>query len=190
MIHSSIVRYGFSPDDVSMVLLSHLHKDHVSGISYGKHGAYNLMFPKATVYCQEKEMEYAFSKTGSPSFEFEKLEFLKRSPNLKFMHDSGKLNDEISFEVSGGHTPYHQVFFFHSDKETFFYGGDVVPQPSQIIRRFVAKYDFDGKKSAQLRNEYSKRGAENNWTFLFFHDGKTSMGKVKMIDHRFQVVKV
>jgi len=190
MIHAAINRHGYSAEDVSMVLLSHLHKDHAKGIAYGNNGAYNLMFPNANIYCQEKEMEYAFSKTGSPSFDFEKLEYLNRSSNLKFVNGSGKLNDEINYEVSGGHTPYHQVFTIHSGKEIFFYGGDVVPQPSQIIRRFVAKYDYDGKLSAQRRAEYSKQGAEDGWTFLFFHDGKIPMAKVVLDQERFRVVKI
>lgn len=138
MIHSSIMRHGYSADDVSLVLLSHLHKDHAGGLAYGKDGAYNLMFPKATVYCQEKEMEYAFTKKESSSFDFEKLEFIRRSPKLRFMNGDGTLNEEIRFEISGGHTPFHQVFFFGTEEKKYFFGGDVVPQPSQIIRRFVA----------------------------------------------------
>lgn len=190
MIHSSIMRHGYSADDVSLVLLSHLHKDHAGGLAYGKDGAYNLMFPKATVYCQEKEMEYAFTKKESSSFDFEKLEFIRRSPKLRFMNGDGTLNEEIRFEISGGHTPFHQVFFFGTEEKKYFFGGDVVPQPSQVIRRFVAKYDFDGKLSAQRRRDYSMRGAESNWTFLFFHDGKTPMAHVNFRHQQFRIISV
>jgi glyoxylase-like metal-dependent hydrolase (beta-lactamase superfamily II) len=189
MIHAAVQRHGISPDDVSIVLLSHLHKDHIGGIAYGKDGAYNLMFPNATVFCQEKELGFAFSRRESSSFDFDKLEFLARSPRLKFLNDDGVLNAQIRCEVSGGHTPYHQVFLFTSDEEVWFFGGDVVPQPSQLIRRFAAKYDFDGKRSARLRREYAMRGAEGHWTFLFFHDARTPMARVKHEQHRFQIVK-
>lgn len=183
-IHENIRQFGFSPDEISMVLLSHLHKDHADGICYGAHGSFNLMFPNATCFCQEKELEFAFSKKNSRSYTFGKLEFLQQSPALKFLNGDGAINSGIRYEMSGGHTPYHQVFFIESDGKKFFFGGDVVPQPSQIIRRFTAKYDYDGKKSSQLREEYARRGAEENWIFLFFHDGKTPMARlIKENDH-------
>jgi len=189
-IHSSIARHGYSADDVNKVLLSHLHKDHMGGIAYGRNGAFNLMFPSAEYFCQEKEMEFAFTKKNSSSFQFDKLEFLQHSRHLTYLNGNGMLNDEVHFEVSGGHTPYHQVFILGGGKEKYFFGGDVLPQPSQIIRRFIAKYDYDGKLSAQRRIEYAKRGADENWIFLFFHDGTTPMARVNYEHHRFTIQKI
>lgn len=190
MIHASIHRLGFNVNDVSKILLSHLHKDHMSGAAYGRNGAYSLMFPRATIYCQERELDYAFTVPNSPSYDFEKLEFIRRSQRLVLLNGNGQVNDETRYEVSGGHSPFHQVFYFGTNEQTYFFGGDVVPQSSQIIRRFVAKYDFDGQLSAQLRRDYAARGAKENWTFLFFHDAKTPMAKLSHEHHRFQIVKV
>ncbi len=187
-IHENIRRHGFSVDEVTLVLLSHLHKDHAGGICYGNNTAYNLMFPNAIYFCQQQEMEYSFSKKNSPSYFFEKLDFLQHSPQLKFLNGNESISSEIRCEVSGGHTPYHQVFFIDSTDGIYFFGGDVVPQSSQIIRRFIAKYDFDGKKSAQLREEYARRGAKENWRFLFFHDGKKPVAKVREVQQRFQII--
>lgn len=187
-IHENIRRSGFSPGEISMVLLSHLHKDHADGICYRANGSFNLMFPNATYFCQEKEMELAFTKKNSRSYTFEKLEFLQHSGALKFLNSDGNIDPGIRYEMSGGHTPYHQVFFIESGGETFFFGGDVVPQPSQIIRRFIAKYDYDGKKSSQLREEYARRGAAENWIFMFFHDGKTPMARLVKENHHYKIV--
>ncbi|MEO6168479.1 MAG: MBL fold metallo-hydrolase [Chitinophagales bacterium] len=179
MIHENIRRAGYKPDDVSVVLLSHLHKDHVSGICYGNEPAYNLMFPNATYYCQEKELEYAFTKKNSPSFVRAKLEYLKFSPKLVLLHEDGKINGEIDFEISGGHTPYHQVFTIKTTNAVCFYGGDVLPQPKQLQMKFSAKYDYDGKAAAAKRIEYGNRAAANDYTCLFFHSGSMPMAKVK-----------
>jgi glyoxylase-like metal-dependent hydrolase (beta-lactamase superfamily II) len=187
-IHENIRQFGFSPDEISMVLLSHLHKDHADGICYGANGSFNLMFPNATYFCQERELEFAFTKKNSRSYTFEKLEFLQHSHALKFLNGDGNINSEIHYEMSGGHTQYHQVFFIQSSGKKLFFGGDVVPQPSQVIRRFIAKYDYDGKKSSQLREEYARWGAAENWIFLFFHDGKTPMARLVKEDHHYKIV--
>jgi hypothetical protein len=39
--------------------------------------------------------------------------------------------------------------------------------------RFVAKYDYDGKLAMELRQEWWRKGQEEGWTFLFYHDVKT-----------------
>jgi len=43
----------------------------------------------------------------------------------------------------------------------------------QMKSRFVAKYDFDGKKCMELRQQWWQQGQQENWTFLFYHDIKT-----------------
>jgi hypothetical protein len=54
-----------------------------------------------------------------------------------------------------------------------FFGGDEAPQLQQMKSRFVAKYDHDGKRSMELRQEWRKKGEEEQWQFLFYHDIKT-----------------
>lgn len=190
-IHENIRRAGFTADQVGTVLLSHLHKDHVGGICYGNGTAFNLMFPNAKYYCQQKEMEYALTKTTSPSFEADKLDFLSHSPNLKYINGNGKIGDDIQYEISGGHTPFHQVFQVKTREGIFFFGGDVLPQPQQLQVKYIAKYDYDGKVASEKRIEYGTRAASENWTCLFFHSGKMPMGKVMIDDEgKFLLQKV
>jgi len=189
-IHENIKRSGFSPDDITLVLLSHLHKDHCGGVCYGKNGVFNLMFPRALYYCQEKELAYALAQKNSPSYEYEKLTFLQHSPNLVLQQGDGIVSPGIRCEVSGGHTPWHQVFLTDQGNGIFFFGGDVVPQPSQIIRRFVAKYDYDGKRSASRRQEYAERGVKEGWVFLFFHDAKVAMAKLALEKKHYSIGRV
>ena len=179
MILENIQRAGYAAEDVSMVLLSHLHKDHTGGICYGNDPAFNLMFPKATYYCQQQELDYAFSRKVSPSFVQAKLRFLKDNPKLNLLKGNGHINKDIAFEISAGHTPFHQVFTIRTSFATCFFGGDVLPQPKQLQIRFNAKYDYDGKAAAEKRIEYGNRAVKEDYTCLFFHSGKMPMAKVK-----------
>ncbi|MBA3648974.1 MAG: MBL fold metallo-hydrolase [Chitinophagales bacterium] len=189
-IQENIAMHGHSVDDVSIVLLSHLHKDHAGGISYGRENAFNLMFPKAKYYCQEKEMEYAFTKKNSPSFLPDRLHYLKRTSNLELINGNGKIGNDIQYEISGGHTPFHQVFLIESDQQKLFFGGDVLPQPSQLQRKFIAKYDYDGKAASAKRIEYGNRAFAENWICLFFHSATISMARVKEKNSKFLIEKV
>jgi hypothetical protein len=53
----------------------------------------------------------------------------------------------------------------------------VAPQISQMKSRFIAKYDYDGKRSMELRQQFLERGTSEGWTFLYYHDTKMPFGK-------------
>ena len=76
-------------------------------------------------------------------------------------------------EETGAHCPCHQVFKIIEDGEIVFFGGDVAPQLQQMKNKFIAKYDYDGRKCMELRQEWWERGEKEKWTFLFYHDIKT-----------------
>jgi hypothetical protein len=91
-------------------------------------------------------LSFAFEK-GFPSFITEELEVLKRSKRVILLKDDeGTIDDYIHYKVTGAHSPYHQVFWIKENGKTIFFGGDDAPQLQQMKHRFVAKYDFDGKK--------------------------------------------
>jgi hypothetical protein len=60
---------------------------------------------------------------------------------------------------------------------TIFFGGDDAPQLQQMRHRFVAKYDFNGKKAMELRRKWWGLGEKEKWTFLFYHDVKNPVWK-------------
>jgi glyoxylase-like metal-dependent hydrolase (beta-lactamase superfamily II) len=173
-IHHNLVRAGINPMDVTKVLLTHLHKDHAGGISIEHQmiHTYQLSFPQATYYVQRKELEFAF-ETGFPSFILKELEILQHTDRLVLLDGEGMLDGYIHYRVSGGHSPYHQVFTITENNEIIFFGGDEAPQLHQMKNRFVAKYDYDGKKAMELRQAWWQQGQQEHWTFLFYHDIKS-----------------
>jgi len=128
-LHQHIRNAGFDPEDVTLVLMSHLHYDH-----------------------------------------------------------SGELKPGIKYELSGGHCPYHQVFWIEGDDKKCFFGGDELPEPEQLIRKFIAKYDYDGRKAMMLREEYGKKAAAEGWICLFYHAKLTTAGKVTYTNDHFGII--
>jgi glyoxylase-like metal-dependent hydrolase (beta-lactamase superfamily II) len=186
IIHQHIRNAGFDPADVSLVLLSHLHYDHSGGLVVERNGRLEPSFPGARHVVQKGEWEFGLSGKSS-SYHKEIFEALQGQVELELVEGSGVLQPGIRFELSGGHCPFHQVFWLDMEGEKYFFGGDELPEPEQLIRKFIAKYDYDGRKSMQLREEYGKIAAAEGWTCLFYHAKSVCVGKVAFQEDHFKV---
>jgi glyoxylase-like metal-dependent hydrolase (beta-lactamase superfamily II) len=173
-IHQNLLDNGINPSEVTKVLLSHLHKDHSGGIAFKDKqlNQFFLSFPNATYYVNKKELAYALeNKTGS--YIPKEFEILNSSDKVILLDDDGFIDGYIHYTMTGAHTPYHIVFMIEEDGQKVFFGGDDAPQLQQMKNRFVAKYDYDGKKCMELRQQWWQKGQLEKWTFLFYHDIKT-----------------
>jgi len=160
-----------NPEQVTKVLISHLHKDHIDGIGYFSGGEFINSFPNATIYIQQRELDFALAQEGNPSYRPEMLEQLALLPNVVLLNDDqGNITDEISYEVSGGHTPNHQVFWIKENGETIFYGADNLPQRNYLKFQVAFKNDFDGRKALEARQKWEEEGKEQQWKALLYHD--------------------
>ena len=180
VVSTLLEREGIHPEQVTKLLLSHLHKDHIEGtVRLTDHG-YEPTFPNAEIYIQKRELDFAMENKGNPSFDFEVLENLIQLPNVIWMNDdNGKITDEIFYEVVGGHTPFMQVFWIKENGETVFYGADDLPQASYLKYHLAYKSDFDGRKAMELRLEWEKKARENHWKILLYHDLEKAVIEIK-----------
>jgi len=164
-------RENIKPEQITKVLLSHLHKDHIEGAVTATDYGFEATFPNAEIYIQKRELDFAMGNKGNPSFDFDTLEKLIQLPHIVWMHeDKGQITDEISYEVVGGHTPFMQVFWIRENEETAFYGADDLPQASYLKYHLAYKSDFDGRKAMELRLKWEKEARENRWKILLYHD--------------------
>jgi glyoxylase-like metal-dependent hydrolase (beta-lactamase superfamily II) len=185
-LHQHIRNAGFDPEEVTLVLMSHLHYDHSGGLVVERNGILEPSFPNATHVIQRAEFDFGLSGQSS-SYHKEIFEALQSKAKIDFVEGDGEYKPGIRYELSGGHSRFHQVFWIELEGAKVLYGGDELPEPEQLIRRFVAKYDYDGHKSMELRIQYGKKAAAEGYTCLFYHARTIAIGKVTFTDEQFSI---
>jgi glyoxylase-like metal-dependent hydrolase (beta-lactamase superfamily II) len=188
-LHQHIRNAGFDTEDVTLVLMSHLHYDHSGGLVVERNGKLEPSFPAAEHVIQRGEWETAYSGKSS-SYHTEIFETLQRSANITFVEGTGEFKPGINYELSGGHSEFHHVFWIEDNGDKCFFGGDELPEPEQLIRRFKAKYDFDPQKAMELREQYGKKAAAEGWTCLFYHAKSSPVGTIAYHDDHFMITPV
>ena len=174
-LHDNLLKAGINPAQVTKVLMSHLHRDHAGGITMEDTPSQQrfISFPYATYYVQRREFEFGL-EGGSSSYTPDNFALLNEFSRVEWLTaDEGQIDGYIRYQLTGAHSKFHQVFWIEENRDKVFFGGDVAPQLYQMKSRFVAKYDYDGKKCMELRQQWWQEGTNENWRFLFYHDIKS-----------------
>ncbi len=169
-------KYGLNPEDITDLIITHLHFDHVGGLGH-EEGNHQIVFPKATLHIHRDHYEYSLHPTvrdaGSFHTQFFKPLIDAADKNGKVHWVSGKEGeilrdgeDIIRFRTSDGHTPH----LLHPYDEKFIYMADLVPTSHHIPLPWVMGYDIAPGQTTLDKKEFYDFIVKNNLTMVFEHD--------------------
>ena len=172
---------SLSCDDITDVILTHLHFDHAGGSTkFDENNKPIPAFKNAVYYVQDKHLNLALNPTerDKASFFPENYEPVINSKQLKVVHDVHKFDDFISLIPLNGHTRNMQIVKITDGKETLMYLADLIPMSSHIPLPYIMGYDLFPLVTLEEKRNYLKEMYENNYTVFFEHDPYVEAGKI------------
>ena len=185
-LHTNLGVFGISADQVNQVILTHLHFDHIAGLSLtDQHQQTVATLPNATIYVHQKEWEFALeqileSPQASPGIGYDLDEFYRLVADQKVVFltsDYTKISEGIEVIRSGGHTPGHLIVRLSSEGEIGYYFGDLIPNELFLNVRPIGN-DLDPIESRGLRMIWLKRAYEEKAFIFFYHAIKHKFGRL------------
>jgi glyoxylase-like metal-dependent hydrolase (beta-lactamase superfamily II) len=169
----SLEQFGLKPQDITDVVLTHLHFDHCGGGTTERNGRLEPTFPRAKYFVQSKNLEIAQKpnireKASYFPANFEPL--LKANVLTLLNGDTEDFIPGFSAYVSNGHTQGHQMIRVSDGKTSLLYCGDVVPTSSHVRLAWVMGYDLEPLKLIGEKEKILGRAADENWYLYFEHD--------------------
>ena len=185
----SLKNAGLKREDITDVILTHLHFDHTGGAVLFNNGKPEPAFPKAQYYIQQKHFDWAKNPSFKDSGSFITNRFLPLAEEgvLKFTDEDFKLDDEISFIVSNGHTFSQQLVKISDGNNTLLYCGDLFPTSSHIPLPYVMGYDLQPVKTIEEKLSILPKAVDEDWLLFFEHDPFFAAGKVMKTEKGFKV---
>lgn len=163
---------GVAPEDIDIVINSHLHFDHCGWNTVYRDGRAVATFPKAKYYVQEEEWRHASLQLERDrvSYISDNYDPLIASGQMQLLQGAAEIVPGISVAVYPGHTRNLQAIFIRSGGQTACYISDLIPTTWHLDLTWVMAYDLFPLETIENRKKYYQDALPQNWLTIFTHD--------------------
>lgn len=183
----SLAVHGVAPQDITDVILTHLHFDHAGGSTVRIDGELTPAFPRARYYVQRSQWNQAVNPTEKDRGSFMPDDFLPLMEHgvLELLDGEGELFPGISLLIVNGHTSGLQLPLITGGSATVLYCCDLFPTISHVPLPYIMAYDLRPMVTLEEKKKLLPRAFEEGWTLFFEHDPAVTAGKLKKTDKGF-----
>ena len=176
---SSIKSAGFSIDDITDVLLTHLHFDHCGGASFvdNRSGKTEVLFKNANYWSNQKHWDWATepNQREKASFLQENLNPIKESGQLNFITEKKEgfnFYEELGFEILfvDGHTEKQMIPKIDYKNQELVFAADLIPTVGHIPIPYLMGYDVRPMVTMKEKKLFLEAAVKNNWLLFMEHD--------------------
>jgi glyoxylase-like metal-dependent hydrolase (beta-lactamase superfamily II) len=163
---------GIAPEDIDIVINSHLHFDHCGWNTVYKNGILVPTFPKAKYYAQKGEWEHGCLQLerDGVSYISDNYDPLIRSGQMQLLNGDAEIVPGISVAIYPGHTRNMQAIFIRSGGKTACYISDLIPSTWHLDVTWVMAYDLFPLETIENRKRYYAQAIPEQWLTIFTHD--------------------
>ncbi len=182
-LDGSLAKHGFHRDDVTDVILTHLHFDHCGGSVIREGEKLSTAFKNATYWSNEQHWKWATEPNDREKASFLKENILpiKESGQLKFIDlpqmqeqklPTAIFSNSISIRFVYGHTEAMMFPQINYNGKTIVYMADLLPSAAHIPIPYVMAYDMFPLTTINEKKIFLKEAVENNYILFFEHDAQ------------------
>ena len=167
-----LARRGVRPDDVTLVINTHLHFDHAGGNTYLRDGEAVATFPRASYVMQKLEWEDAMRPNERTRAAYLALDFapLEAAGKLELVEDSVELLPGLRVDRLQGHTRGTQTVRVSHGRETLFFSSDFMPDRHHLPLPWIPAFDLFPLETLEAKRLIIRRAIDERWTVAFTHD--------------------
>ncbi len=171
-LEKSLQSHGFTPDDVTDVILTHLHFDHCGGAICKAGEEFIPAFRNATYWSDETHWQWAVqpNEREKASFLKENILPIEKSGQLRFLKKGDKVFSGFDFIRSNGHTEAMIIPHITYRNKTIVYMADLIPSSGHIPVTYVMGYDVRPLVTMSEKNEFLEKACREKYILFFEHD--------------------
>lgn len=186
-LEEELRKKGITPEQVTDVILTHLHFDHCgySTRKDEKTGELYPSFPNATHWVSRKQWENFLhpNPLEKDSYFMENMQAIADKGLLRLIDTDTKLCPDIELRIFDGHTPGQLVPYITTSEQTFVFAGDVIPLVASVSAEWISAYDTYPVTSYQEKVRMLEEAARESQVLIYCHDAYTKCSTVKKVNN-------
>lgn len=167
---ASLAEIGLTPEDIDSVMMTHMHNDHASGLTYLKDGNLISRYPNATIYMTRAEWDDVRNPNLRTRNTYLKDNWVPIQEQVETFEGKLEIAPGIIMEHTGGHSRGHSIIRFEQKGETILHMADLLLTFVHTNPLWVGGVDDYPMDSIAAKQKLMSEALKNNYSFLFYHD--------------------
>jgi glyoxylase-like metal-dependent hydrolase (beta-lactamase superfamily II) len=181
----SLAEAGLAPEDIDIVVASHLHFDHAGGFTLrGPDGSLRPKFPRAQYVVRRGEWEDAIrpNERTRASYLLDNYLPLADAGVLQLVDDDQTIMPGVRVRHTGGHTTHHQMIVMESGGRTAVFVADLIPTSAHLRDAWIMGYDLHPLDTLAVKKRFVKEAVDREVLVFFEHDPVVAAGYIREHD--------
>jgi glyoxylase-like metal-dependent hydrolase (beta-lactamase superfamily II) len=190
-LFAALAGLGLGPEDIDLVINSHLHFDHCGGNTVRTAGGtWVPAFPRARYIVQRGEWAQALQpvERDKPSYMPGRLKPLEEAGCLDLIDGDTEVAPGVEAVLVAGHTAFHQGVKVTSEGATFFYLADAVPTAAHVDLDYIMSFDLYPVDTFNAKKALLARAEAEGWLLGFSHDRALPFAVLRRAGQRLEVL--
>jgi glyoxylase-like metal-dependent hydrolase (beta-lactamase superfamily II) len=182
-MEGSLGKLGMKVEDITDMVLTHLHFDHCGGsIKYNEDKSeLHTVFPNARYWVSQQQWDLAHkpNKLEGASFLEENYDPIKTSGQLELFDREFELSPNVQLRLYDGHTLGQAIGLISFNDKTIVNAADLIPLAGNISMSWICGYDTQPLLALKEKADFLKESLANNYVYYFYHDLDTQCCTLK-----------
>ncbi|MGM0752693.1 MAG: YtnP family quorum-quenching lactonase [Bacillota bacterium] len=169
-IEASLEALGLTPDDIDVVLMTHMHFDHACGLTKYEGDELVSVFPNAIIHTSQVEWDEMRNPNIRSQNTYWKENWESIQSQVETFQGEKEVLPGITMVHTGGHSDGHSIILLEKDGEKFIHMADIMPTHAHKNPLWVLAYDDYPMTSIDAKEKWINQAIEGQYWFLFYHD--------------------